>query len=81
MSDTNENLFRDLLHIVEKGAASLRLNLHAGVLTVLHSEGTVLLEGPLPPGGWQRIIDAILAVAPEAKGPMRQFNDERIRRS
>lgn len=55
----------------EPGAAALTVALAHGELTVTHADGSVLLQGPLPLGGWHSIIDALLAAAPAATGPMR----------
>lgn len=60
---------------LERGAASLNIGHCDGTLTVKHgSDRTTLLEGDLPEGGWDKIIEAILAAAPNATGPMRSHN-------
>lgn len=57
---------------LEQGAAALTLSVRKGQLKVKHSDGSLLLAGPLPEGGWRLIVAAILAAAPEADGPMRR---------
>ena len=54
----------------EIGAAGLQLTLSDGELTVEHSEGSVLLQGDIPRGGWDKIIEAILEACPDGTGYM-----------
>ena len=63
----------ELEQALERGAASLKIAVSKGQLTVTHGQDrSVLLSGPLPIGGWQTIITALLEAAPEADGPMRR---------
>jgi hypothetical protein len=56
----------------ERGSAALDVQLLAGILTVRHGrDGDVLLWGPLPEGGWERILLGLLTAAPSAVGPLR----------
>lgn len=56
---------------LEAGAASLRVSLADGRLHVEHgTDDATLLEGPLPAGGWGKLIACLLEIAPEAVGPM-----------
>lgn len=62
----------------EQGEASLLIELKDGKLTVTHSDGSVLLHGPLRAGGWDRIVSALLRDTPDGKGPMAAFRGLRV---
>ena len=63
---------RIMIMKLESGSASLVIEMHKGALVVKHGiEGDVLLAGPLPEGGWSKLLKGILEAAPDAVGTMR----------
>ena len=57
---------------LEAGAASLIVSVEDGILVVAHgTDGSILLKGPLPAKGWNKLCKTLVEIAPKAKGIMK----------
>lgn len=58
---------------LEIGTAKLIVGFEQGWLVVRNGyDNSVLLEGPLPKGGWNGIVGALVLSTPEGTGPMKE---------